>query len=695
MPHLYLAPLRTTLLAAALVATAASLPAFQTPGADPADKTVIKQGSSPKANAYYHFSLGHMYEEMAEAANNKAEYLNKAIENYRLAIKEDPSASFLIEEITELYRAAGRTKEAATEAEQAIKDNPNDLNARRVLARIYSGQIADSQGTRIDETMLKRAVEQYKIITEKDPKDFESFTMLGRLYKVSNDSPASEAAFKKALEVSPDNEDAMTGLAMVYSDEGDTKRSADLLEKLTAKNPSPRSFAALAYSYEQLKDYPLAAATYRRALALDPSNADYKMSLAQDLAAGEQYDEALKVFQELADANPRDPSALLHMAEVYRLQKKFDLAGQSIEKAREIEPDNLQIKLDESFLQEEEGKLSEAIVNLKQVLEASAKKTYSQGERKYRAGMLDRLGRMYLSLEQYDEAAESFHQVGVIDPETANKAEAMVVDTYRQAKNFTKAQQMADAALKKYPNDHAILGVHAELLADTGHIDEAIAELKKALGGKDDHDIYVALAQIYERAKNYPEMSKAIDQMEKLSQTKDDQINVFFFRGTLYERQKKFDLAEKQFREVLKIDPANSSALNYLGYMLADQNTRLEEAQQLILKAVDAEPNNGAYLDSLGWVYYRQNKLKEAEEQLNRSLQTLTKDPTIHDHLGDVYFKQGRIKDAIAQWQSSLNEWEAGSPADREPEEIAKVQKKLEGARVRLAKEQGPPSSNN
>ncbi len=706
MPQPYLGPLRhlgplrsgalrPIFVAATLLATANTLPAFQGAPADPADKPVLKQGPSPKASAYYHFSLGHMYEEMAEAANNKGEYLNKAIDNYKLAIKEDPSAAFLVEEIADLYRASGRTREAVLEAEQAIKDNPNDLNARRVLARIYSTQISDVQATRVDESMAKRAIEQYKIISEKDPKDLDSFIMLGRLYKVTNDSAASEAAFNKALEISPDNEDAMTGLAMVYSYLGDTKRSADLLEKLTAKNPSPRAFAALAYSYEQLHDYPLAAATYRRALVLDPSNSDYKLDLAQDLAMAEQYDEALKVYQELADANPRDPVALLRMAQVYRQQRKFDLASQSLDKAREIDPDNLEVKLDESFLQEDEGKLSEAIVSLKQVLDNMSKKNYSSGERTYRAGMFERLGRMYLNLEQYDEAADAFHQIGVLDPDMAARAGAQVIDTYRQAKDYTKAQQLADAALKKYPNDRTLIGVHAELLADSGHVDEAVAELKKSLGGKDDRDVYVTLAQIYEKAKNFPEMAKAIDQVEKLSKSKEDQITTYFLRGTLYERQKKYDLAEKEFREVLKLDPANASAQNYLGYMLADQNTRLEEAQQLILKAVDSEPNNGAFLDSLGWVYYRQNKLKEAEEQLNRSIQMITRDPTIHDHLGDVYFKQGRIKEAIAQWQSSLKEWDTSSPADREPEEIAKVQKKLEGARVRLAKEQGPASNNN
>jgi tetratricopeptide (TPR) repeat protein len=222
--------------------------------------------------------------------------------------------------------------------------------------------------------------------------------------------------------------------------------------------------------------------------------------------------------------------------------------------------------------------------------------------------------------------------------------------------------------------------------------DAAVAELKKGFDGNKDHDreTWVALAQVYEKTRNFGEMAKALEAADKLAATKEDKTTILFMRGVMYERQKKIKEAEAQFRTVLEADPDNASALNYLGYMLADENTRLAEAQQLIQKAVDQDPNNGAYLDSLGWVYYRLNRLDDAERQLLRSLQFNSKDPTIHDHLGDVYFKQGKIKDAITQWQTSLNEWNASSPGDKEPAEIAKVQKKLEGARVRLAKEEAP-----
>src|SRR3982750_4241164 len=157
-------------------------------------------------------------------------------------------------------------------------------------------------------------------------------------------------------------------------------------------------------------------------------------------------------------------------------------------------------------------------------------------------------------------------------------------------------------------------------------------------------------------------------------------------RGALYERLKKFDFSEAEFRKVLHINPENAGAMNYLGYMLADRSVRLDEAYQLIKKAIDQDPNNGAYLDSLGWVYFRQGKLTEAEGVLVRALDRIGTDPTVHDHLGDVYFKLGKTRDAISQWQASLKEYQK-SQSDSDPDDVAKVTKKLDDARVRLAKE--------
>ena len=120
-------------------------------------------------------------------------------------------------------------------------------------------------------------------------------------------------------------------------------------------------------------------------------------------------------------------------------------------------------------------------------------------------------------------------------------------------------------------------------------------------------------------------------------------------QGSIYERQKKYDLAEEAFRKVLADDPKNAMTLNYLGYMLADRDTRVEEALGYIRRAVALDPQNGAYLDSLGWAYYKLGKYDLAEENLRRASERINTDPTVHQHLGELYQKTGRLKLAASQ----------------------------------------------
>ena len=115
-------------------------------------------------------------------------------------------------------------------------------------------------------------------------------------------------------------------------------------------------------------------------------------------------------------------------------------------------------------------------------------------------------------------------------------------------------------------------------------------------------------------------------------------------QGSIFEREKKFELAEEAFRKVITSDPKNAGALNYLGYMLADRGTRLEEALAMLRKAVQLDPQNGAYLDSLGWAYFKMGSYEQAEENLRKASEKIGSDPTVQDHLGDLYLKTGRLK---------------------------------------------------
>jgi len=640
-----------------------------------------------KAAAYFNFSMAHYYGELAAAYGNRGDYYKQAIDYYKQALKLDPTATFLLEELTDLYVQGNQLKSAIAEAESLLKQNPENLQARRMLGRIYTRSIGDAQQGKINEEMVKKSIEQYQIITQKDPSDIEAWLTLGRLQRVEQNSVEAEKAFKSALERDANNEDALTGLAMVYSDVGNTKGMIEMLKRATDKAPNERSLATLGSAYEQMRDFASAAEVFKRALELKPDSPQIKHGYAQNLLWSEQYDEAMKQYSELEEADPKDAQAPLKLSEIYRQKKMFDKAGAELAKAKQLDPDSLEVRYDEVNLLEAQGKSDEAIARLRAILDETAKKTYSSGEKGSRVMLLQRLAGLYRDARQYPKSVETLRQIAEVDPEAAPQASASIVETYRIAKDLPAAQAESEAALKKYPKDRLVKITHASLLADMGKVDQGAAEIKTLLTGEKDGETYLTLARIYEKGKNFAEMEKALSEAEKLAESKQDKENIYFTRGAMFERMKKYSSAEAEFRKVLEINPKSSSALNYLGYMLADRGERLEEARDMISKALDIEPDNGAYLDSLGWVNFRLNKLDEAERNLRLSIEKINGDPTVYDHLGDVYLKQGKVKDAIAQWQLSLKEWEKSPQSEMDSSEVAKVTKKLESARVRLARE--------
>ncbi len=667
-------------LAAGVLLAAVALPVVaQTPG--------TAQPKNPKAAAYYHAALGHLYSDLAAQYGGRGEYVNKAIENYKLAMRFDPEAAGLSQELVDLYIQSGQIRAAVNEFEEASKRNPEDVNAHRILGRLYTARIREGQQNRMNEEMLKQAIAQYEKVGEKSPTDVDNWLMLGRLYKLSQNSVAAERSYKKALAIQPENEEGLTGLAMVYSDLGDTAGASQMLKRVVDKNPSTRTLMALAAAYEQLKEYRQAAEAYKRALDLNKENTDLKRAYAESLFKAEDFASAKPVFEELGMEDPTDLLSALRLSQIYRQQHDFAKAHEFARKASKLDPNNLEIQYNEVSLLEAEGKSGDAIAKLKEVLAGMDKRPSSTGERSNRVILLERLGILYRLSEQTQNAVATFQEIADLDPDAAPRSMAQAIDALRAGKDFAAAEKLTKSSIQKYPQDRILKSVAATVYTDLGRFKEAEALLKTMFDGKGDREAWISLAQVYEKQKNHAEMAKAIDKAGELSKTPDEQETIHFMRGAMYERQKKFDLAENEFKQVLKLNPESASALNYLGYMLADRNVRLPEALEMIRKAVDLEPNNGAFLDSLGWVYFRMNRMDDAVEQLKRSLERGSRDPTVHEHLGDVYQGMDNLKDAITQWERSLSEWQSNAPSDIDQSEIAKLQKKVEGAKIRLARE--------
>src|SRR5579862_930923 len=259
------------------------------PAAPAKDATAAKHPD--RGAAYYHFMMAHMYEEMV-SMYGRSDYATKAIEEYRAAIENDPSSDYLNAGLAELYAKTGRIRDAVLEAQDILKRDGNNLEARRLLGRIYLRSLGDMQANNQSQEVLKLAIEQYEQIVKLDPKSVEDHLLLGRLYRINNELLKAESEFKIAVGLQPQSEDAVTTLAILYNEEGDTSRALQVLNAIPEQARTAKLYSTLGYTYEQSKEYGKAVAAYRSAVDQDKDNLDYVRGLAQNLLNDGQTDAA-------------------------------------------------------------------------------------------------------------------------------------------------------------------------------------------------------------------------------------------------------------------------------------------------------------------------------------------------------------------------------------------------------------------
>ena len=673
-----------------LISSACAIAALpQAPAVPAAAESASSQAAaapSSRADAYFDYTMGHIYEQQYENTS-KAEYASQAIDFYKKAYALDPKSPVIGERLAEMYWKAQRTRDAVAEAQEILKRHPEDVPTRRLLARIYLRSLGDLSAGVGQSEVAGKAIEQYKEIYRLDPSDTESALWLTRLYRLRNEHDQAEAVLRGILKQDPENEQAVEQLTQLLLDQGKSSDAVALLEGMNSRTPSASLLDLLGDAYTQTKDLPKAEQAYRKAVDLDPSELSHLRGLGQTLMAEEKFSDALTVYQKLADLMPDDADVYLRIAQIYREMHQLDRAEESLLKARQYAPGSLEVMYNEAMLYQAQGRYDDAIRVLSDAITGvKGQSAVLPSRRRSLAILYQQLGELYKDRQNFQAAVFTFNELGHLGEDEDRRARLLIMDTYRTAKDLPKALQAGKEALAKYPRDQAIRSSQALLLGENEQTDEAVKMLRAQLTKTEaDRDTYLNIAQVYERAKRYKEAEEAAHTAEVLPGRPRDNEMVWFVLGAIYERQKFFDRAEDQFKKALAVNPKSASVLNYYGYMLGDLGQRLDEAADLVQRALKEEPYNGAYLDSMGWIYYKQNKLAQAETTLHQALERDSHDPTIHSHLGDVYAKLGRNELAAAEWEKSLSEWRHALPADVENDKIAEIEKKLGQAKHRVA----------
>jgi tetratricopeptide (TPR) repeat protein len=332
-----------------------------------------------------------------------------------------------------------------------------------------------------------------------------------------------------------------------------------------------------------------------------------------------------------------------------------------------------------------------AVVELRRQLAAGAPVPYS-GITSARQGVAETAFGIAGALN--GEAADSYT---LIYARIAQYLDPEQVDAQLLAAGLLEALGQFDLATAAYagvPGDHPLFHVaemgRANALRSAGDAVAGIAVLR-ALSESHPAEmgVHVALGDALRREEAFAESTLAYDRAVALfEEDAEPQWVVYFSRGITHEREDRWPEAEADFRKALELRPDQPQVLNYLGYSLVEMKTNLDEALDMIERAVAGQPDSGYIVDSLGWVLYRLGRYDEALVQMERAVELLPVDPVVNDHLGDVYWAVGRTREAEFQWHRALSFIGLGDSNDAEPD---RIRRKLEIGLDAVLEEEGAP----
>lgn len=606
------------------------------------------------AGSYYHFSLAKIHE-------SREEY-REAISEFEKAIPLDPTSGQLRVEFAETLWKAGENRRAVQECQEATKLDPESSAPHYLLGRIYSNLRTTDQAQVLDQ-----AIDEFERTVELEPDHFQALYDLGRLHLAKKNYQEAVDVLDRFIQLRPSISQAYLLKARAHIELNDIQEAIESLEaSLTYDETNLENLKLLGSLYEQTNQPEKARELYRGSLdsTIDP---DVRFRLALLLSDQNQFVEAVPILQELAEDFPKNVRINISLARALRGNNKYADAAEVIKRALEQDPDHYSLNYELAELMALLGERQEAIERFLHLRDMS--------ESNQRINSIEtNLALLYQGTRQFDKAVELFQAVIRKSPDD-EIAKLRLVYALKDAGQLQEALSLSEQLLKasiehtyeEQPNKTYLVVAHAQMLSADNQLEKAVVLLTNQIAqSSNPEEFYLAASQLYVDHEDYKEAERIIK--EGMFRFPDSE-KMQFQLGAVYERQGKLEETEAVFQGILKKHPQHPGVLNYLGYMLADRDLRLLEALDYISKAVEIEPHNGAFLDSLGWVYFKLNQLEQAETNLLLALRLNDNDPTIYDHLGDLYSKLKQFDRARTHYQNSI------SLAEKEEQE--KVQKKL------------------
>jgi tetratricopeptide (TPR) repeat protein len=593
---------------------------------------------------------------LAKLAADEGRY-DEALTRIDRVIEKDPGNSVLLFEKAMFLLDSGRIDRGEGELRRLVGTAPDFYDAQRVLGRV----LLDRAGN--DRSKLEEALKHLHAAFNVNPDDLSTGVTVSQLLVATGKTAEAERVLAQLVERAPDQRVLNFNYAQVLTKLGRGDQSKQYLEKAVLLDPTfGPAVLQLVDIYQKENEWTKAAGALQPLIDLDPVNVELQRQQAYFYLRGGLPDRARTAFKALVDIDPKDSRSLFYLAEALNDLEQYAEAEKLYRRLLEESPNEPELLASFGLTEIGQKKLDEAERTFKSLLALPEVpdnlKTLAQTQ----------LALIELQRNHYDAAIAAAKSVFIFRDKPNPQAINIALEALRKQQHFAEAAAMLEPLVDRFGADPFVNARYVEMLQRSGEKEKARAAA--ATQAKFGTRNVIATAEAYIQTGDY---DIAIALVSDALKSKPDDLDLQFELGSANERAGNTKGAERAFLTILERNPEHAATLNYLGYMWADSNVNLDRAAEMLVRAVKQDPRNGAYVDSLGWVYYRQGKLDLAEKYLTDASRLLPRDATVHEHLADVLAKRGQHQRALELYRLALS-------LDPETKDGAKLRSKIADA---------------
>jgi tetratricopeptide (TPR) repeat protein len=629
----------------ALVVVAAGRPAIAAAQPGPSPSTVQRPAN---AAAMYEFLLARR----AEATDD----LKGAEAALQRAVALDPKAAELHAELASFYARQNRAADAVSAAERAVALDADSEEGHRVLGLVnaaWADGVVDGPAGGSEAAWREAAIGHLQQIQASPAMATDlglQMTLARQLVQVERAADAVPILERIVSQTGPAGEPASM-LAEAHRTLGQLDRAEAVLERAAEANP--RYYMALGDVYERQQKFEAAADAFDKgARAMRTPGRELRLrrvAALLNIPDGKGADRAVTAVTEYLTASPKDVAGHYLLARAHSVRKDDAAMIAAATQALAIDARHTPTLALLAAHHRERYDFAE-VARLLAPLEtdAGAAKGTPPGEF---VRLLAELGGARQQMGDAAGAVRAFQRAQRLLPDAAPVATALA-QAHLQAGNYAEASSVAANARQAAPDDVGLIRVEALAGIKAGRAMDAVKAAETAVGARrSEMSAAFALADIYQEAKRHTD---AIAVLSPLAAARPEDDGLAFRLGAAYETADRVAEAERTFRAILARDPLHANALNYLGYMLANRGLKLAEALTLVDRALVAEPDNPAFLDSRGWALHKLGRSADADAPLRRAATALRGSSVIQLHHAEVLIALGKRDEAVERLDLAL-----------------------------------------